>query len=550
MLKCLGRWLGRNALLYAVLFAAILAAPVVGRYIYSEWSSGDIREDTLSAHEIARMARKEFGEAQAKLKARSESIRTLGGAELAAELERSKAAQVEASRLLQECGGWLDKFRPSRILECKRHEFEIEFRNHEAGAIESAQNAHKLKLKAKNLGNIKLEFVPSQLMIDQAKQKCNAAKFELEQFRNRWMFDRALRNMFDEEAKLTAKKNKICKDLTDLVDNKRAAEDANTRTKETIAKASEAARKAENWTAGTIQNVAETANSRTTGDALRLAALALLGIVVSPWLLRTLLFWVVAPLAERRGAIRLAVQGGSESSISPSPCSATSVAVRLHEDEELLIRDSYLQKRSLASRPRFRWLLSARYPLSSIASGMTFLTAIRGKGQDITVSATRDPFAEVTTLSLPEGAACVLQPRAIAALVQPIGRTIRIKSQWRLLTLNAYLTGQLRYLVFHGPARLIIKGARGVRVEQATQGRVFAQDQLVGFSADLAYSVTRTETFMPYLIGSESLLKDKVEAGNGILIVEEAPLANDGKSGGRRKGVEGVLDAVMKLFGI
>ena len=83
----------------------------------------------------------------------------------------------------------------------------------------------------------------------------------------------------------------------------------------------------------------------------------------------------------------------------------------------------------------------------------------------------------------------MLHPRALVAVAQPEGRPVRITSHWRLFSLNAWLTLQLRYLVFHGPCRLVIKGGRGIRLERAERGRIFGQEQLVGFSADLAYSV-------------------------------------------------------------
>ena len=133
-------------------------------------------------------------------------------------------------------------------------------------------------------------------------------------------------------------------------------------------------------------------------------------------------------------------------------------------------------------------------------------------------------------------------------MVQPQDRPLRIASKWRLFNLNAWLTLQLRFLVFHGPARLMVKGGRGVRVEPVDEGRRFGQDQLVGFSADLAYSVARNETFLPYLLGREPLLRDRVEGGNGILIIEEAPYA--GRRKGLRGGLEGAFDAVLKAFGI
>ncbi|MDQ3247350.1 MAG: hypothetical protein M3Q52_10775, partial [Pseudomonadota bacterium] len=140
-------------------------------------------------------------------------------------------------------------------------------------------------------------------------------------------------------------------------------------------------------------------------------------------------------------------------------------------------------------------------------------------------------------------------PRALAAVVQRVDQPLKVTRHWRLASLHAWLTLQLRYLVFHGPAQLVIKGSRGVRVERAESGRIFGQLQLVGFSTDLAYTVRRTETFWPYLLGREQLLKDRVCDGHGVLIVEEAPMT--GRRGGRAKGgLEGVFDAGLKAFGL
>ena len=166
-----------------------------------------------------------------------------------------------------------------------------------------------------------------------------------------------------------------------------------------------------------------------------------------------------------------------------------------------------------------------------------------------TVSAVRDPFAEVTRLEIPVGAACVLQPRAIIGVVQSIAAPLRITSHWRLGKLNAWLTWQLRFLVFHGPADILLAGGRGVRVEPAEAGRSIGQDQLIGFSAGLSYSTGRTETFFPYFFGQVGLLKDRIAAGSGILIAEEAPRAGQAKTGIKR-GLEGGLDAFLKVFGI
>ena len=275
------------------------------------------------------------------------------------------------------------------------------------------------------------------------------------------------------------------------------------------------------------------------------AALALLAIIAAPLIIRTLLSWVLAPLAALGRPIRLLAPGTAIP--LPAERSRVSIGLTLTPGEELLVKQGYLQTSAPDGVKATQWLLDARFPLSSLAAGLSFLTRIRGGGRT-TVSATRDPFAELVMLDLPPGAACVLQPRAIVGLVQAIDAPLRITSHWRLGTLNAWLTWQWRFLAFHGPARLILKGGRGVRIEPAETGRSIGQEQLIGFSAGLQYSSVRTETFLPYLLGREPLLNDRIAAGEGLLIAEEAPLA--GRRGGVRSGLEGAMDAALKLFGI
>lgn len=283
-------------------------------------------------------------------------------------------------------------------------------------------------------------------------------------------------------------------------------------------------------------------------EKLPAAALALLTIILTPLAIRALFYWVLAPLASLQAPVRLFEAAGPIP--VPAERSTVSRAIALAAGQELLVRQGFVQSLSLTGSKATQWLLDSRFPLSSLMSGLYFLTRIRGDaGDSVTVSATRDPFAEIAVLRLPAGAVAVLQPRAIAGVLQPIGSPLQITSHWRLGTLNAWLTGQLRFLLFHGPADIILTGGRGVRIEAAQAGRSIGQDQLIGFSAGVAYRTGRTETFIPYLFGKEPLLKDRIAAGNGVLIAEEAPLARRGGAG-RRAGLEGAADAVLKLFGI
>ena len=142
--------------------------------------------------------------------------------------------------------------------------------------------------------------------------------------------------------------------------------------------------------------------------AMKLAAgLIALGIV-SNYLIRVFCYFVLAPAVMRGRAIRLPVPAGASAHIPPADRSTTSVGVRLGAGEELLVRQDFLQTTSSAGSKGTQWFLNWRIPVTSMATGLWFLTRIRGEDEVTTVSAVKDPFAEVTVLALPEGASCVL----------------------------------------------------------------------------------------------------------------------------------------------
>jgi uncharacterized protein (AIM24 family) len=268
---------------------------------------------------------------------------------------------------------------------------------------------------------------------------------------------------------------------------------------------------------------------------------------VTPLLIRLLFYFGLAPFVQRRRPIDLGDHvGGAPPTLALA--SATSAPITLAAGEELLVRQGFLQSTSTRGSKRTRALLDWRHPLSSLASGLAFLTRIAGEGETTVISAVHDPLAEVAVVRLEDGGACVLHPRALVAVVKPSDHSLRITSHWRLFSLHAWLTLQLRYLMFHGPCRLVLKGGRGLRLEGAESGRIFGPDQLVGFSPDLAYTVARTETFWPYFMGRESLFKDRVDAGGGVVLIEEAPMGGGGR--GARKGLEGAFDVALKAFGL
>jgi hypothetical protein len=181
---------------------------------------------------------------------------------------------------------------------------------------------------------------------------------------------------------------------------------------------------------------------------------------------------------------------------------------------------------------------------------MVALTRIRTDNTEmVVVSSQNDPLSELGVIGLPEGSAVVLQPRSLVGVMHSKDLPIKITRHWRIFSLHAWLTLQLRYLVFHGPAELIIKGCRGIRIERAGIGRRISQAATIGFSANLQYSTTRSETFFPYLISKQELFNDGFTGDSGFYVYEEMPQLGR-KSGIAGRGLDGAIDALLKVFGI
>jgi hypothetical protein len=282
---------------------------------------------------------------------------------------------------------------------------------------------------------------------------------------------------------------------------------------------------------------------------LPVALVVLLSSFAAHLFIKLLFFYVLAPLAARRKPIRLeaapAVQG------IHANASAVSQAIRLEPNEELLILPNFLQSSSTSAIKNTRLVLDWSCLWTSIISGMVMLTRVRTSSDDdhVVVSSDFDAVSEIALVSIPSGEAMVFQPHGLVGVVYPSATPLKIDRRWRLFSAHAWLTLQLRYLIFRGPVTLIVKGTRGVRVEPAGQGRIISQFATLGFSAHLHYATVRSETFWPYYQNHTPLLQDKFEGANGYYIYDETP--RFGKTGGFfSRGLEGLTDAVMKVFGI
>lgn len=531
-----------------VLFLLVLAAVAFYQFVclnHSEGGTGSaIGAEWRSASEIkaelAELKRITIENVNAN---KSDLLNASQEAVLAAlRQKRIKLKDVEA--ILATQGGLLANIRPSKIIERERLKLQ---QVRLAGEINVLASVARNRAAKRKLDGI---FYLSQKVVESALNACEMANRSVRAYNRLNPAEKAARKLFyNTPQKLTQTAKTLCKRSVYLedqqIERRKEGEAARKEFERSQAAVSQAVTDLDKRLSGYSPDV----EGQTIYALFMRALLVFLIILATPFLIRVIFYYAIAPFAQSRASIRILAPSKVTAPIPLAENSRVSIAVTLGPAEELLVRQDYLQTSSLSAKKETRWLLDYGHVLSSIASGLTFLTQVRGDQETTTVSAVRDPFAELTEIVLATGAACVLHPRALVAVIQPIGQTLRISSHWRLLSLNAWLTLQFRYLVFHGPCRLIIKGGRGIRVEHAISGRIFGQDQLVGFSADLAYSVTRTETFWPYFFGRQQLFRDKVEQGSGVLIIEEAPLSSRQGTGVKR-GLEGAFDASLKAFGI
>jgi hypothetical protein len=294
-------------------------------------------------------------------------------------------------------------------------------------------------------------------------------------------------------------------------------------------------------------------------EVLQTALLILLGVILTPIAIKALFYFVLAPLAARRPPVRLLPDSDGVLTLETG-ASSVSRAITVDSGNELLVHPEFLQSTSIAGEKTTQWLLNWRFALTSLSAGMVALTRIRCDApESFVISATHNAMAEIGVLNLPAGSAVVMQPHNLVGVLQQRDIPLRITAHWRLTSLHAWLTLQLRYLALHGPARLIVQGCRGVRLEPASGGRAINQAATIAFSANLPYSTRRCETFTAYLLGRQELLNDcfgsapsagVIEAHDtGYFVYQEMP-HSDRKAGITGRGLEGLTDSVLKVLGV
>jgi uncharacterized protein (AIM24 family) len=284
------------------------------------------------------------------------------------------------------------------------------------------------------------------------------------------------------------------------------------------------------------ERLASTALERARAAIRGVLPAAVIGLVL--WLLVPILWKVatyygVARIVEGLAPIRLEQSPPGGDRVRESIASSVSIEVDLAPTEQLVVKSAYLQSTPQRTSRDTIAVLSKRYWLSSFTAGMFLPTRLVSQGPESTrvrVTASDDVLGELCVVEVPAGAGLVLRPSSLAGVVHRRDREVAIRSRWRLRSLHAWCSWQLRFLEFQGPCRLIVKGTRGVRVEalDAHESRLINGNATLGFLPSMPFRVARTETFVPYLRGQEPLFNDRFGPGPGLVVYEERPSGRDG----------------------
>jgi hypothetical protein len=291
--------------------------------------------------------------------------------------------------------------------------------------------------------------------------------------------------------------------------------------------------------------------NQTVKPQVPIALVILFSIILAPYFIRITLYFVIAPFASLLRPIKMKEKSTGKIFASDS---SVSVELAIEPLEKVTVRQQCLQSFSSSSKKRTQWLLNSRLPVTSLASGMYALTSLRNESKETeyaTISSNIGILDQVLLITIAPGASFVIKPRNLVGFLTEPNQPVRIVSHWRVFSLHSWLTLQLRYLVIESPCVAIVKGFRGVKAEAPSPSnpRLIDHHSTIGFSANLAYSNERCETFFPYLRGAEDLFRDKFSEGEGLYIYSESPQFASGEKRSAN-GLEKALDIILNVFGI
>lgn len=276
--------------------------------------------------------------------------------------------------------------------------------------------------------------------------------------------------------------------------------------------------------------------------------LLLVGTMLSP-ISRVICFYLLAPVADRQAPIRWNAVSNTDEGIKESMASSTGISLKLNPGDILLSHHDYAKAIPKHCKADTQLVLAPTLYITSLLSGLFNLVRIEPtESATVEISSGHDGLNELICIELAEGTGLIIEPRSVVGVVIKKGGDVILSKRWALGKLQSWFKGQLRYISIAGPLTIILKGNRGVTVTPVHDELMIDPEHVVAFSSNLGYGTARTETFGGYYSRKKSLLKDRFIGNHGFVIHQEAGL--DSNMSSKKSGLEGVVDGVLKAFGI
>lgn len=291
----------------------------------------------------------------------------------------------------------------------------------------------------------------------------------------------------------------------------------------------------------------------------RKAVLILLMLILLPIIWRVFAYYVLAPLAHAARPIAMEREGSLlPAHVADFKASTPALRVVLSPAEQLVLRENFLQSSTEHSDKFTVWMFRWRYLFTSFASGLFLLTGIRPRPAvsesvaapecQVTISCQTDAATEISEVCIPDGQAAVFRPSFLVGMIFQPDDPPRIVSRWVFNRLHAWVNLRFRYLIIHGPVRLLFAAQRGVQMESVTPGaqRRINSRLTIAYGPQLAYSPRRAETFLAYFRGANPLFDDHFSGAGVIFNQQVAGMRGNGPA----TFWESFFAAIRKVFGL
>ena len=275
----------------------------------------------------------------------------------------------------------------------------------------------------------------------------------------------------------------------------------------------------------------------------------ILALILLPLVLKFILYYILAGNLGKSQPVKLTQAINQPDPDTMVGAQASKLEVEIHEDRPFTVKQGYLAAHdNQGCKKETKWIWSKKYWLLSLAAGLHNMTRVYlGKDQSVpskVIMTTEDPDSQIVEIKLENHPGIVIRPSAVAGT----SGSIKLRSKWVLNNLNSLITGQIRYLIFHGTGSVYVEGFKGIESNQpGANNTSIDQDKLLGFDSRLLLKASRTETFWPYLRGREALVEYSF-SGPYDMLYELGSLKKE--KDGVTSFFNTMLSSIGKVFGL